>query len=152
MQNANSYSKATHVLLIDDDEDERDIFELAIAQSNLPIELDNVTTCDKEKLSSLKKPDFIFLDINMPIYDGFVWLKGIREKVAERIPVIMYSTTRNPEKIEKAYKMGANLFVSKPETTASLSNILRKILRMNWENPTKLTEESYANDKFHYVA
>ncbi len=143
--------KKPHVLLIDDDEDEKDIFEMAASRSALSIQLDYVGECDREKLAKLAKPDFIFLDINMPNHDGFAWLRGIREKVAEPIPVIMYSTTRNPEKVQQAYHLGASLFVTKPDTSAKLSQILQSVLRMDWSNPVQLTQESYANNTFHFA-
>lgn len=143
--------KKKHVLLIDDDEDEKDIFELAAAKCDLPIELDHVKECDQKKLASLTKPDFIFLDINMPNHDGFLWLKGIREKVAEPIPVIMYSTTRNPEKVQQAYQLGASLFVTKPDTSAKLSRILQEVFQLDWSDPVRLAEKSFANNNFHLI-
>jgi CheY-like chemotaxis protein len=142
-------STKKHVLLIDDDEDEKYIFELAAAKSDHPITVDHVTTCDKKKLATLAKPDFIFLDINMPEHDGFVWLKSLREKLTEPIPVIMYSTSQNPENIHKAYRMGASLFVTKPDTSTRLSLILKQVFDLDWSNPVQVAEENFTNKTFH---
>lgn len=144
-------STKKHVLLIDDDEDEKYIFELAAAKTDHSITIDHVTTCDKKKLSMLVKPDFIFLDINMPDHDGFVWLKSIREKVKEPIPVIMYSTSQNPENIQKAYSMGASLFVTKPDTSSKLSLILEQVFALDWSNPTLIAKDSFTKKTFHIV-
>ncbi len=137
------------VLLIDDDEDEYDIFQVAAEKSNLPIALYYIGECNREKLKTFPKPDLIFLDINMPLHNGFDWLKGIREKVPELIPIIMYSTTRSEEKVRMAYDLGANLFITKPNSTQMLSEALQWVLQLDWTNPKKVAEESFAKKKFH---
>ncbi|HYH13937.1 MAG TPA: response regulator [Flavisolibacter sp.] len=142
-------SKPQTILLIDDDYEELDLFEVAVVESGLPITMLYANECNRDKLKALPKPDFIFLDINMPVYDGFHWLKGIREKVVEEIPIIMYSTTSIPQRIELAYELGANLFLSKPDTVASLIAALHKILQLDWSNPRKVAEESFQKAAFH---
>jgi CheY-like chemotaxis protein len=142
-------SKPMTILLIDDDHEELDLFELAVAESGLPITMLYAKECNSEKLKALPRPDFIFLDINMPVFDGFYWLKAIREKVPEEIPIIMYSTTSIPQRIDLAYKLGANLFLSKPDTVATLITALKKILQLDWSNPRQLAEESFKKSNFH---
>ena len=152
MQEANDYTKTVYILLIDDDEDEKEIFQLAASKNNLPVTVNHITDCRQEYLTTMPKPDFIFLDINMPGHDGFSWLDAIRQKIAAPIPVIMYSTTGSTEKVRKAYDLGANLFVSKPATSSALSTILTRILELDWSDPKKLREESFAADWFHFTA
>ena len=61
------------------------------------------------------KPSIIFLDLNMPKIDGFECLKEIRasEKL-KPVPVIILTNSNNPADAVRAYRAGANSFVSKP--------------------------------------
>ena len=141
--------KPITILLIDDDPEELVLFELAVADSGLPITMLYASECDSEKLRAFPKPDFIFLDINMPVYDGFYWLKGIREKVAAEIPIIMFSTTSVPQRIQLAYELGANLFLSKPGTVDQLVAALHTILQKDWSDPRKVASDNQSQKTFH---
>ena len=61
----------------------------------------------------------------------------------------MYSTTMNHQRISLAYQLGANLFLSKPDTVATLVEALQIILQKDWSNPRKVAEENFAKDTFH---
>jgi CheY-like chemotaxis protein len=107
------------VLLIDDDGDDRELFCEAL--KNIPFHTHCDTAPDGRRAISLleKKeielPGIIFLDINMPVMDGWHCLTHLkRSGVLKDIPVIMYSTSTNPEDVEKALQLGAQSFFSKP--------------------------------------
>ena len=58
---------------------------------------------------------FILLDINMPVKNGIEVLAEIKgNKKTCHIPVVMLSTTDNPEEIEQCYKLGCNAYITKP--------------------------------------
>jgi len=46
------------------------------------------------------KPDIVFLDLNMPVMDGFETLKRIR-KMDKHLPVIIISAYADPQKIKE---------------------------------------------------
>ncbi|WP_066404697.1 response regulator [Flavisolibacter tropicus] len=139
------------ILLIDDDPEELELFEVAIEEFGLPIRLLYAGECNIERLRALPQPDLIFLDINMPEFDGFHWLKGIRERLATEIPIIMYSTTLNPQRVAMAYNLGANLFLSKPSSFNTLAAALQHILEIDWNNPRQVAVERYQQETFHLV-
>jgi len=57
----------------------------------------------------------ILLDINMPVKNGIEVLAEVKGNFNTcHIPVVMLSTTDNPEEIEKCYKLGCNAYIIKP--------------------------------------
>ena len=81
-------------------------------------------------LSKLQGGDFDFVvsDWNMPNMDGLVMLQKIREdsKLA-KIPVLMVTAEAKKENIIAAAQAGANGYVVKPFTAATLDDKLSKI-------------------------
>ena len=75
-------------------------------------------------------PDLIFLDINMPIMNGWQCLVKLKnDSTWKDIPTIMYSTSSSRRDIDLAYELGAMLFVTKPEDMDELRSILEVIAR-----------------------
>lgn len=71
-------------------------------------------------------PDIIFLDINMPVMNGWQCLAKLQEDSSLRtIPTIMYSTSSSKKDIDRAYALGATFFVTKPEDFDELCGILK---------------------------
>src|SRR5687767_5219452 len=104
------------ILYVDDDPEDIEIFIEAVK------EIDGSITCmvaqnGRDAMDILRAdlvPDFVFLDINMPVINGKLILKEIRkDKKLEKLPVVMYSTTLNLIEIEEYQKMGANHFMKK---------------------------------------
>ena len=120
------------LLIIDDDSEDCELFCEAVN------EVDGSITCltaqdGKEAiqlLTTLKdQPDYIFLDINMPIMNGKETLAEIkRTPKLKQIPVIMYSTTSNTEEIQGYYAMGAHDFLIKPHNFKKLVEALTSII------------------------
>jgi DNA-binding NarL/FixJ family response regulator len=80
----------------------------------------------------------------MPDYNGFEWLKAIRERGYE-FPVIMYSTASNPAYVQKAYQEGADIYFPKPESLQTLHSSLQRLLHLNWVEPQKIKDQYYHN-------
>ncbi|HEY6900774.1 MAG TPA: response regulator [Puia sp.] len=106
------------ILVADDDNDDLQFFCDAVAEIDPHI---NCTTASNgiEALQLLEsaetRPDFIFLDLNMPKMNGKQCLKHIKNNpIFQSIPVVIYSTSRRPEDIEEAYQAGASAFIKKP--------------------------------------
>jgi CheY-like chemotaxis protein len=90
---------APTVLIIDDDEDDVDLFKEALSEINRGIicisKSNGKVGLEYLKNSGKSLPQFIFLDLNMPFIDGKQFLKevGKIERLAA-IPVIIYTTSR----------------------------------------------------------
>ena len=119
------------VLFIDDDPDDFEIFCEALKKIDPEAKCLHSEDggCAITLLNDLTDlPDYIFLDINMPIMDGWECLKALRnDRKYLDIPVIIYSTSYMRRDVEKAYALGATLFITKPENFNELCLILKII-------------------------
>ncbi len=76
-------------------------------------------------------PDYIFLDINMPVLAGMETLKAVRKNRRYRnTPVIMYSTTSDPNEIKSIKKEGATDFLVKLNHFQYLCHALDSIMKI----------------------
>ena len=119
-----------HILfLIDDDADDRFMFEEAL-QNVASHCIYHAAENGQEALSMLNSgtvglPQIILLDVNMPVFNGWQCLSELKKDDRyKKIPVIMYSTSSYQEDIEKALKMGALCFFTKPSDFETLEKIL----------------------------
>jgi CheY-like chemotaxis protein len=118
------------ILFIDDDEDDKLVFGHALNAIDTSIQY--LTASDGlEALKILNEdlvilPDLIFMDLNMPKMDGFTCLDKIKQnKDLKEIPVMILSTSTNPTDMEKAKKLGAKTFITKPSTYTGLIETLK---------------------------
>ena len=121
-----------NILLIDDDEDDQEIFLEAVEQVSVR------ATCmvlsearvALHKLSAKEiVPDVIFLDLNMPVMNGQQFLHAIKNEVAlKNIPVIIFSTSSHPETIQHVKNLGATDFITKPGRYDELIEILTPLI------------------------
>ena len=61
------------------------------------------------------KVDLYLVDVNMPIMDGYSFISDLRKQEQHKtVPVIMVTTQAKEEDKVNAYKVGSNLFETKP--------------------------------------
>ena len=119
------------ILFIDDDNEDYEMFCEACQTLNSDIKC-IFKHNGAEGLRYLKEttdpPDYIFLDINMPIMGGVECLRGIRaiEKLKDT-PVLIFSTAVNPGIDYK--RLGANEVLTKPIRYEELLQLLRSVLK-----------------------
>ncbi len=82
------------------------------------------------KLITDHVPDLIILDLNMPQFDGFTFLK-FRQKneLISTIPVLVLSGTKSQEEAQKALELGAAHFISKPFESRIILQKVRSIFQ-----------------------
>jgi len=123
----------TTVLLIDDDEDDREIFGIALVQACEEAAL-ITSRGGKEAMELLSKgklqPDFIFLDINMPVMTGKDCLREIRKLGdLKGVPIYMYTTSTHVSDRNEYLSMGAQDILIKPFRIADLVAMLKGLLK-----------------------
>lgn len=121
-----------HILLVDDDLDDRELFVEAL---NGIDDLASVSTLEESEglvqhLSKLEKlPDYLFLDLNMPRKSGKECLKEIQHHDRLReIRVVIYTTSLNPKDVAETYQHGAYCFIQKPNSFSDLKHLLSQVI------------------------
>ena len=106
------------ILIVEDNDDDylftRRAFKIAQCSNPLHRAHDGQEALDFLRDST---PSTILLDINMPGLNGYDFLEQ-RNRVPEfrRIPVIVLTTSDDPQDIAKSYEKGANSYIHKPVT------------------------------------
>ena len=124
------------IFYTDDDADDLDFF--VEATHSLGQNLNIVTQDSGNKLlDDLKNPPpnphVIFLDLNMPGINGFDVLKILRNTDNfKKVPVIVFSTSRDESIINKSRELGANYYISKPTDFSVLKKTIEHALTINW--------------------
>jgi len=125
------------ILMADDDEDDRLLAADALLLSKLANKL--ITVNDGEELMDYlrhrgkhappavsPRPGLVLLDLKMPRKDGREALREIKSDPELRsIPVVILTTSKGEEDIERGYNLGANSFITKPVTFDGLVESLR---------------------------
>lgn len=119
------------VFLIDDDADDREIFEESLAAEHPSIlyqEAENgAVAFEKLQSGAFQKPDLIFLDLNMPIMDGRTFLHLIKaDPELKDIPVIIYSTSSSEADKKFATENNASAFLTKQYSLTLLRQDIKK--------------------------
>ena len=83
---------------------------------------------DKYEGNVQPAPLVILLDLNLPVLDGYQVLKIIKsDERTRQIPVIVLSTTDNPEEVAKCYELGCNVYITKPVEYEAFSRAIQNL-------------------------
>jgi CheY-like chemotaxis protein len=120
------------ILLIDEDEDDRELFLIAVEETAIS-DVKVVQSIDGshalDLLSKGLRPDYIFLELNMPKVNGMQFLERIKKIDSLReIPVVMYSTSKFEGDKQRTHELGAVSFITKPNSIRELSESIRNVL------------------------
>ena len=130
-----------HIILADDDEDDRDFFSEAFSEIKIKTKL-NLFNDGQQLMDHLLQPDcvlphILFLDLNMPIKSGIECLHEIKEiDHLKDIAIAIYSTSASDEDIEETFVSGANIYIKKPNDFNTLKKVLSDVVTLNWQYQT----------------
>jgi CheY-like chemotaxis protein len=130
-----------HIILADDDEDDRLFFTDAFSEIKINTKVttynDGVELMDYLNSNPSLLPDILFLDLNMPRKSGKECLIEIRDNVKfQDIAIAIYSTSSSEEDIEETFVQGANIYIKKPSDFALLKKVLSDVVTINWQYHT----------------
>lgn len=90
---------------------------------------------------SMRKPDLVLMDINLPYYDGFYWCRDIR--TVSKVPIIFISARDSDMDQVMAIDNGGDDYITKPFSYDVLQAKIRGVLRRVYGS---YAENSSGND------
>ena len=129
------------VLLVDDDQDDIDLFQLAFSK----VKVKSSVSYLKNGLEAIEYfqnpeneiPSILFLDLNMPLMGGKEVLYKLRaDERFRNLPIAIYSTSNSEGDIEDTLSLGANIYIVKPYNFTKLIEIIEKVLKVQWQYET----------------
>ena len=73
-------------------------------------------------------PLLVLLDLNMPGINGYQVLQRLKNsEVTKHIPVIILTTTDDQGEIDKCYKLGCNVYITKPIAYEKFAATIREL-------------------------
>lgn len=132
------------ILLIEDDPNDARLVQRAFAKASDDLRVIRLQHGDEavdylrgvapyENRAAYPMPAVVLLDIKLPRRSGIEVLQWIRSRTDDirRLPVIMLTSSTQPADINRAYDFGVNSYLSKPESTEQLNEMVR-IFRAYW--------------------
>lgn len=128
------------VLLVEDDPSDARLIQRAFSKLELGVPIIRLTNGDEvvsylsgerpfDNRATHPLPSLVLLDIKLPRRSGFEVLQWVRRQPSalNRIPVVMLTSSRHSVDINRAYDLGANSYLTKPETASQLDDLAQKV-------------------------
>jgi len=142
-------ARSLTILVVDDDEDDfflvQHVFRDRVTGVELQLVQDGEEMMDYlrqegkfEAPDTAPLPCLILLDINMPRMDGMMALGGIKtDPSLKHIPVVMFTTSNDPDDIAACYRLGANSFLVKPASYDQFVSMVTNLMEY-WRGTVEL--------------
>lgn len=123
------------ILVVEDDPDDLLLLQRAFAKARIDVALQTVDNGDTavaylagEGLygdrARYPLPSIILLDLKLPRRSGLEVLAWLRESKLRRIPVVVFTSSRDAGDINRAYDLGANSYLVKPVAFDRLTDLV----------------------------
>lgn len=129
-------NKVMEVLLVEDDPGDVVLISEALDKAKIPLRMHHVDNGESAlqylqkqgEFKSVKTPDLILLDLNLPGKDGLTVLETIKkDENLQKILVQVLTTSLLMADIEKSYRLGANAYIAKPINLEDFAKIIDRI-------------------------
>lgn len=124
------------VLLVEDDPADVRLIQRAFRKLEKNITMSRLTNGDDavaylsgdgpyENRAAYPVPSVLLLDIKLPRRSGFEVLEWLRRQKSplRRLPVVMLTSSKHSADVNRAYDLGANSYLAKPETLSGLDDL-----------------------------
>lgn len=126
------------ILIAEDDDGHADLIREGLEESgvrNKIVRFSNgeevwkfLSNSENQLIRDKNKNYLLLLDINMPKMDGIEVLKRIKvDEEFKEIPVVMLTTTDDPREVEACYRMGCNIYITKPVDFNKFAETLKRL-------------------------
>ena len=124
--------------MIEDDADHALLIERSIGRAGVSNELVPFASGDEalnyllgqasSREASAKKHLFVLLDLNLRDMNGMAVLEKLKANPhTMRSPVVVLTTTEDPQEMQRCYDLGANVYVTKPVEYERFANAIRQL-------------------------
>ncbi len=117
------------ILLVDDDDDSREVAEQLLTSAGAKIEAVNTAEAALARLEG-ELPDLMVSDIGMPGEDGFSLIRKVRARLAKagaQLPVVALTAYARGEDRATALRAGFSAHVSKPAPSSELVAVIASL-------------------------
>jgi two-component system, response regulator len=143
-------AKSVTILLVEDNPDDAALIERALRQTPAPLEVasDAQKALDYLFDDANDLPRLVLLDLERPDADGLEVLRHIRgHERTSLIPVVILTSSMDPNDVARCYLEGANSFVRKPSEFDRLVALVRQIISY-WSRSTSRRRPRTPIDSF----
>ncbi len=134
------------ILIIDDEDDVRDIASMCLGLLDGEQVLTAPGGAEGLELASLHKPDVILLDLMMPVMDGAETMRRLRANPeTERIPVIFLTVKNMPSEVDRLMELGALAVMRKPFEPTTLGSQINELVKASRGNSARNPNEPDVN-------
>jgi PAS domain S-box-containing protein len=128
------------ILIAEDSEDNRALIKAYLKNSsiNYKFAFDGLEAVDTIINEHKDEPfNLIFMDIQMPVMDGYTATKKIRDWEDEQclmpVPIIALTAYALPNEIEKCFNIGCNAHISKPVSKKKLIEVISNVYNSTYK-------------------
>ena len=129
MDEQNTTEQIQHILVVDDNEDMRDLMQRLLERAGYHVVLaaDGQASLTQAKL---RHPDLILMDLSLPNMDGWEAVRRLR-KMPEfgSIPIIAVTAHVSPQEAVRAIAAGCTAHIGKPFETRVLLQEVARLLK-----------------------
>ena len=155
-EGASDFSPDTRVLVVDDDESNRDILARRLRRRGLTVDM-AVDGADALRAIGGVDYDLVLLDVMMPGLSGLDVLREVRQtKPPTHLPIIMATANDGSGDIAEALALGANDYVTKPldfvvtlarvKTQLDAGRAMREVMRLKRDLSLRNAELENVNE------
>ena len=163
--NSHSHMESFDILLVDDSPADAKLFQESLTEVSSRVRVYWVGSGEEAieflnqqgRFVGIGPVKMVLLDLNMPGMDGIDTLRRLKmNPVVNRVPVVVFSSSRAPQEVDLAYSLGANAFFSKP---LSLESYVQKarIMVQHWldcaelPTPVQVRSERRMHDRVESI-
>lgn len=120
------------ILIAEDNLADLELIKSAFAEINLQADI-NIVKDGQELLDFFENENIddlglVLLDLNLPKIDGMDILKKFYfDEVLKKIPIVVFTSSNDYDKIITCYEFGANACIKKPDDITAFSTVIRAI-------------------------
>ena len=142
-------NRTAEILLVEDNRGDVGLMREAFREITVAHQL-NVVESGREALRYFRRedeykdaprPDLVLLDLRLPDMHGLEILAAIKKDPdLRRIPVVVFSSSRNREEVLQAYNLNANSYIAKPVELADFIRVVKGVEEF-WLTVVKLPRD-----------